>query len=122
MPSAGEEDSVTGTLKHVKKLCDAVQWFRAVVVYRLWRRRLIPEARVRSPVATHLLTSLNLLVSSLAPDFNWNPVTGPVIGLGTRAKAPAVGKRDRGRWENDWSLTVVQFRLGFGIFPVTPKS
>ena len=29
--------------------------------------RLIPETRVRSPVATHPLTSLNLSVSSLAP-------------------------------------------------------
>ena len=37
---------------------------------------------------------------------------GPVTRLGMRAKAPAVGKRDRGRWENDWSLSVVQLPLG----------
>ena len=36
---------------------------------------LIPETRVRFPVATHLLTSLNLLVFSLAPDSNSNPAT-----------------------------------------------
>ena len=35
-----------------------------------------------------------------------------MIGLGRRGKAPAVGKRDRGRWENDWSLAVVQLSLG----------
>ena len=33
----------------------------------------MPETRVRSPVTTHLLTSPNLPVSSLAPDSNWNP-------------------------------------------------
>ena len=32
MPSAGEEDSVTGTLKHVKKLYGAHRWYRAAVV------------------------------------------------------------------------------------------
>ena len=37
---------------------------------------------------------------------------GPVTGLGMRAKAPAVGKRDRGRCEVDWSLAVVQLSLG----------
>ena len=37
---------------------------------------------------------------------------GPVIGLGMRAKAPAVGKRDRGRSVVDWSLAVVQLSLG----------
>ena len=58
-----------------QKLCGAVRWYRAAVVKRLWRRRLIPETRVRSPVATHLLTSLNLPVSSLALDSNWIPVT-----------------------------------------------
>ena len=50
-----------------EKLCDAVRWYRAAVVQRWWRGRLVPETRVRSPVATHLLTSLNLSVSSLAP-------------------------------------------------------
>ena len=68
-------DSVTGTLKHVKKLCVAVRWYRDAVVKRSWRRRLILETWVRSPVATHLLTFLNLPVSSLAPDSTWNPVT-----------------------------------------------
>ena len=58
-----------------QKLCGAVRWYRVAVVQRLWRRRLIPETRVRSPVATHLLTSLNLPVSSLATDSNWIPVT-----------------------------------------------
>ena len=32
MPSAREEDSVTGTLKHDKKLCGTVRWYRAAVV------------------------------------------------------------------------------------------
>ena len=65
---------VTGTLKHVKKLCGAVWWYRAALVKRLWRRRLNPETRVWFPVATHLLTSLimNLHVASLAPDSNLN--------------------------------------------------
>ena len=54
MPSAEEEDSVTGTLKHAESPFGAVRWYRAAVVWRLWRRRLIPETRVRSPVATHL--------------------------------------------------------------------
>ena len=36
---------------------------------------MAPETRVRSSVATHLLTSLNLPVSSLAPDSNRIPVT-----------------------------------------------
>ena len=35
-----------------------------VLRWSIWHRRLIPETRVRSPVATHLLTSLNLPVSS----------------------------------------------------------
>ena len=38
-------------------------------------RWLIPETRVRFPVAAHLLTPLNLPVSSLAPDSTSNPVT-----------------------------------------------
>ena len=75
MPSAGEEDSVTGTLKNVKS---SVAWSGGVVLR--WSsgygtKRLIPETRVRSPFATHLLPSLNLPVSYLAPDFNWIPVT-----------------------------------------------
>ena len=56
-------------------LCGAGRWYRAAVVKWLWRRRLIPETRVRSPVATHLSTSMNPPVSSLAPDFNSIPVT-----------------------------------------------
>ena len=68
--------NVTGTLKHVKSSVARLgAWYRAAVVLRLWRRRLVPETRVRSPVATHILTSLNLPVSSLAPDSNWIPVT-----------------------------------------------
>ena len=43
--------------------------------------RLIPETRVRSSVATHLLTSLNLPTSSLVPDSNRNPVTGLQLSL-----------------------------------------
>ena len=58
-----------------QKLCGAVRWYRAAVVWRLWRRRLIPETQAQSPVATHLSTSLNLPVSSLAPDSNWIPIT-----------------------------------------------
>ena len=42
---------------------------------------------------------------------------GPVICLGMRAKAPAVGKRDRGRRKNDWSLAVVQLSLGIWGVP-----
>ena len=68
-----------------QKLCGAVRWYRAAVVWRLWRRRLIPETRVRFPVATHLLTSLNLPVSSLAPDSNWIPVT-PTSTLAVRRR------------------------------------
>ena len=45
----------------------------AWAVHGIW---WIPETRVGSPVATHLLTYLNLPVSSLAPDSNWIPVTG----------------------------------------------
>ena len=37
---------------------------------------------------------------------------GPVTGLGMRAEASAVGKRDRGRSVVDWSLAVVQLSLG----------
>ena len=58
-----------------QKLCGAIGWYHAAVVKQLWRRRPIPETWVRSPVATHLMTSLNLPVSSLAPDSNWIPVT-----------------------------------------------
>ena len=77
-----------------QKLCGAVRWYRAAVVKRLWRRRLIPETRVRSPVATHLLTSLNLSVSSLAPDSNWIPVTLVAEdGLEARAGCRALGRR-----------------------------
>ena len=36
---------------------------------------------------------------------------GSVTGLGMRAKAPSVGKRDRERSEVDWSLAVVQGSL-----------
>ena len=32
MPSAGEEDSVTGTLKHVKSSVARGRWYRAAVV------------------------------------------------------------------------------------------
>ena len=76
MPSAGEEDSVTGTLKHVKSSVVrsggiVLRWSSC---YSIWRRRLIPETRVRSPVATYLLTSLNLPVSYVAPESNWIPV------------------------------------------------
>ena len=73
MPSAGEEDSVTGTLKHVKNSVA-----RTGGIELRWSSGLIPETRVRSSVATHLLTSLNLPVSSLAPDSNWIPVTQAV--------------------------------------------
>ena len=76
MPGTGEEDSVTGTLKHVKS---SVAQSGGIVLRLSYisRRRLIPETRVRSPVATYLLTFLNLPVSSLAPDSNSNPVTLP---------------------------------------------
>ena len=79
-PSTGEEDSVTETLKHVKSsVARSGGIVLRLIVWRLWRRRLVPEIiRVRSPVVTHLLTSLNLLVSSLAQDSNWNHVTGDV--------------------------------------------
>ena len=77
-----------------QKLCGAVRWYRAAVVQQLWRRKLIPETRVRSPVATHLLTSLNLPVSSLAPDSNWIPVTLVAEdGLEARAGCRALGRR-----------------------------
>ena len=77
-----------------QKLCGAVRWYRAAVVKRLWRRRLNPETRVRSLVATHLLTSLNLPVSSLAPDSNWIPVTLVAEdGLEARAGCRALGRR-----------------------------
>ena len=56
-----------------QKLCGAVRWYCAGVVQRLWRRRLISEARLRSPVMAYLLTSRNFPVSSLAPDSNWIP-------------------------------------------------
>ena len=36
---------------------------------------------------------------------------GPVTGLGMTAKAPSVGKRDRGRSEVDWSSAVAQLAL-----------
>ena len=78
MPSAGEEDSHGNRNSETRqKLCGVVRYVvsccggLAVMAQE-------PETWVRSPVATHLsLTSLNLLVSSLAPDskFNWNPVT-----------------------------------------------
>ena len=77
-----------------QKLCGAVRWYRAAVVWRLWRRR--PQTRVRSSIATHLLTSLNLPVSSLAPDSNWIPVTLVACaedGLEARAGCRALGRR-----------------------------
>ena len=40
------------------------------------------------------------------------PCVWTVTGLGMRAKAPAVGKRERGRLEIDLSLAVVQLSLG----------
>ena len=55
-------------LKCVKKFCGVSRWYRAAVVLRWWSRRLIPETRVRFLVVTHLLTSLNLTVSTLAPE------------------------------------------------------
>ena len=64
-----------------QKLCGAVRWYGAAVVQRVWRRRPIPETRVRS----HLLRSLNLPVSSLAPDSNWIPVT-PFDFKGTKSR------------------------------------
>ena len=77
-----------------QKLCGAHRWYRAAVVQRLWRRRPISETRVRSSVATHLLTSLNLPVSSLAPDSNRIPITLVAEdGLEARAGCRALGRR-----------------------------
>ena len=69
MPSAGEEDGVTGTLEHVKSS-----------VARTGGMAQEAETQVRSSVVTHLLTSLNLPVSSLAPDSTWNPVAAVLTG------------------------------------------
>ena len=77
-----------------QNLCDGVRWYRAAVVQRLWRRRLTPETRVRSPVATHLLASLNLPVASLAHESTWNPVTLVAEdGLEARTGGRAPGRR-----------------------------
>ena len=73
MPSAGEEDSVTGTpkSKHVKS---SVERSGGIVPAHACGGLAVmaQEARVRSPVATHLLTSLNL------------PVSGPGLQLDSR--------------------------------------
>ena len=81
MPSAGEEDrlSVTGTLKHVKSSVApsggiVLRWSSG---YGAGGQFLRPG--VRSPVATHFLTSLNRPVSSLAPDSNWISVTQALV-------------------------------------------
>ena len=80
------------SLETRQKLCGAVLWYRAAVVER---RRPIPETRVRSRVATHLLTSLNLPVSSLAPDSSWIPATLVADdGLEARAGCRALGRHD----------------------------
>ena len=55
-----------------QKLCGEGRWYRAAVVFRLWRRRLIPETRVRSLVVTHqrpliFLSSLQPLTSIGTP-------------------------------------------------------
>ena len=53
------------------------------------------ETRVRSLVATHLLTSLNLPGPSLAADSNWIPVTLVAEdGLEARAGRQAPGEED----------------------------
>ena len=54
---------------------------------------------------------MQMLQSLNVPFFHRPLAFGPVFGLGMRAKAPALGQRDRGRWENDWSLAVVQLSL-----------
>ena len=90
LPQAHCEGKCNRNPETRQKLCGAVWWYRAAVVQRLWRRRPIPETRVRSSVATHLLASLNLPVSSLAPDSNWIPVTLVAEdGLEARASKPS---------------------------------
>ena len=94
MLSAGEEDSVTGTLKHVKSSVarsgGIVLWWSSG--YGAGGQFLRPG--FDPPVATHLLTSLNLPVSSLAPDSDWIPVTLVAEdGLEARAGCRALGRR-----------------------------
>ena len=83
---------VTGTLEHVKS---SVARSGGIVLRWSGGCGAGGETRVRSPVATHLLTSLNLPVSSLAPNSDWIPVIlAAEDGLEARAGCPSL-QRDR---------------------------
>ena len=92
--SAGEEDSVTGTPKHVKssvaRSSDLVlRWSGGYGAEGYFLR-----PGFDSPVATQFLQFLNLPVSSLVPETNWNPDTLVAEdGLEARVGHRALGRR-----------------------------
>ena len=73
-PSAGEEEHTT---------CQKALWHGPLVPCRCGLEVMAQVANSWDPgsfpVTTHLLTSLNLHVSTLAPDSNWKPVTGKLL-------------------------------------------